>query len=491
MNRAELASSGATRPLRRPRTLLSWWRREIARTVDHAEVLDRVEEDARWSGHYLFMILVSAGIAVLGLLLSSPAVVIGAMLISPMMGPIIGLGFGVALFDERRISRALLTLGGGILVAILFCALITLASPLQTVTPEIAARTRPNLFDLGVAMLSGAAGTYAMIRGRHGAIVGVAIAVAVMPPLAAIGFGLASTNRTIVTGAAFLFFTNLTAISLTAAVLARLYGFGHQLSPRQGWLQAILIVSGIVALALPLGFALRQIGWEGVASRQIRDAIVQHFGDGARVSTIEVDFDGKPMAVDAVVFTPREIRGSERTLAGRLSEILDRPVGVTVEQVKLGGLDVETGELAAARGSVGARQASEVAERLALAAGVAADQVLLDRVRRVARVAAAPIPGADLPVYRELERRVGEASPGWTVVLAPPLLPLPEPEAEGALSEGQIELVAWAARRLNLPVEVPAGSEAAVADALRQRGVQVEVGDTSGADEVRWGGVNR
>lgn len=239
--------------------VLGWWRVHVANSVEHQAVVARVQEDAFWSGHFAFMTLMSAGIAILGLLLSSPAVIIGAMLISPLMGPILGFGFGLALFDFVEIRRAFLSLAIGALLAVLFCALIVVVSPLQSVTSEIAARTRPNLFDLGVAIFSGLAGTYAMIRGRQGTIVGVAIAVALMPPLAVMGFGLATLNLPILGGATFLFFTNLMAIGLSAAVLARLYGFAGRLSPRQTWLQAALIIGALVAFAVPLGLALRQI----------------------------------------------------------------------------------------------------------------------------------------------------------------------------------------------------------------------------------------
>ena len=239
----------------------SWWRHHVVDAVDHRAVMARVHDEAFWSGHFAFMTLMSAGIAVLGLLLSSPAVVIGAMLISPLMGPILGFGFGLALFDLAEIRRALLSLTVGVILAVLFCALIVLVSPIQSVTSEIASRTRPNLFDLGVAIFSGLAGTYAMIRGRQGAIVGVAIAVALMPPLAVMGFGLATWNLPILGGATFLFFTNLMAIGLSAAVLARIYGFGSKLSPKQTWVQASLVIGTLAALALPLGLALRQIAW--------------------------------------------------------------------------------------------------------------------------------------------------------------------------------------------------------------------------------------
>ena len=132
--------------------LARWWRAHVIAEVAHVEVLERVHDDAGWNGRYLFMTLMSAGIAVLGLLLSSPAVVIGAMLISPLMGPIIGLGFAVATVDARQIRRASVALAAGSAVAVLFCAALVLVSPLQNVTGELAARTRPNLFDLAVAL---------------------------------------------------------------------------------------------------------------------------------------------------------------------------------------------------------------------------------------------------------------------------------------------------------------------------------------------------
>ncbi|WP_459663371.1 DUF389 domain-containing protein, partial [Novosphingobium sp. 11B] len=109
--------------------------------------------------------------------------VIGAMLISPLMSPILGLGFSLALFDFSEMRRALtaLAIGGG--AAVLFTALIVALSPLQAPTSEIIARTRPNLFDLAVALFAALAGTFAIIRGRGDTIVGVAIATALMPPL--------------------------------------------------------------------------------------------------------------------------------------------------------------------------------------------------------------------------------------------------------------------------------------------------------------------
>lgn len=481
---------GLARAPRHP--FLQWWQAHVAASVQHRTVIEQVHADAGWSSHYIFMTLMSAGIAVLGLLLSSPAVVIGAMLISPLMGPIIGLGFGLALFDFSEIKRTLTALLLGVLFAVVFCAFIVLASPLQTVTSEIAARTRPNLFDLLVALFSGLAGTYAMIRGRHGAIVGVAIATALMPPIAVVGFGLATANWTVFWGSTLLFLTNLMTIAISAAILARIYGFAGNLSPKQTGLQATLVVATFLALGIPLGLTLKQIAWETLASRQAREVISDLFGTQARLSEISIDYDARPIAIEATVLTPQFRRDAEREARARLQSMLRTPIGVTIDQFRVGAeSDAEAAQLAAARGSAAERGASRIAERLALVAGIPQDQVLLDRVNRRALVRAVPLPGADLASYRALEARVAAAEEGWTIALVPPPAPLPEVEFDGeAPTDAGAEALAtaaWAARRLGLPVGVSGDDAEAVAETLRAQGVIATVteGEGSGA-RLTW-----
>jgi uncharacterized hydrophobic protein (TIGR00271 family) len=464
---------------------LSGWRRLLIAGVEHETILHQLRADARLSGHFLFMTVMSAGIAILGLLLSSPAVVIGAMLISPLMGPIVGVGFALALFDFVALRRSVVALLTGIVVAVGFTAIVVALSPIQTVTSEIAARTRPNLFDLAVAILSGLAATYAMVRGRHGAIVGVAIAVAVMPPLAVVGFGLATGNLSILAGAAFLFFTNLMAIGLSAAGLARWYGFGHFLSPRQTWLQLVFIIGALAALAVPLAVVLRQIAWEAVATRQARDALAREFDRGARVAQFSLDFDRRPIRLSATVFTPRFQAGAETRAAAALGNVLGQPVELALDQVRAGGGEADAAQLASARDGVENEAALHVAELLAMVAGRATEDVLVDRARRVARVRATPIAGADFRVYRQLEARVAASAPDWTVLLVPPALASPVPAAREA-DPDRLALAAWVAVRLERPLRVSGEGAEAVAETLRAAGAQVVVGETGGASAIAW-----
>ena len=133
-------------PLRR------YWREKVMAGVDHKEVVAKIALECPATARYILMVMMSAGIAILGLLLSSPAVVIGAMLLSPLMSPILGVGFALATGKQKWLKISARSLALGSLAAVLFTALIVLVSPLQTVTEEIAARTRPNLFDLLVAL---------------------------------------------------------------------------------------------------------------------------------------------------------------------------------------------------------------------------------------------------------------------------------------------------------------------------------------------------
>lgn len=171
--------------------------------------------------NYALELLLSAGIATFGLVLNSPAVVIGAMLISPLMGPILAGGLALAAADIYLGIKALLSVLLGSAISIAFAAMLVWLLPFQTPTQEILARTQPNLLDLGVALFSGIAGSVVVCRGGGGggvtALPGVAIAVALMPPLCTVGFGVGSGFSTeIMAGAGLLFVTNLAAITASA-----------------------------------------------------------------------------------------------------------------------------------------------------------------------------------------------------------------------------------------------------------------------------------
>ena len=320
---------------------MAWWRwvrqwrlNQLVATTDRIAVLEHVDEGGRLGPRYAFMTVMSCGIAILGLLQNSAAVIIGAMLISPLMGPIIELGMGLATFDFRTIRESLGTLAAGIALALAIAVGIVWLSPLQEATAEILARTRPTLFDLLVAVFSGLAGAYATVSRKGETIVGVAIATALMPPLAVAGYGIGVANWEIAGGAAFLFMTNLLAIALSVTVVARWYGFGGSDTPKQTAWQAGLIVACFLLLSVPLGLALKRIALQSQTELAVRTALGAAADEASgRVSALRVDSGADGVGVDAVMMTPRHVNGLEAALQQRLAAQLGRPVVVRIREV--------------------------------------------------------------------------------------------------------------------------------------------------------------
>ena len=478
-------------------SLRQWWRRNFVKSVDQHEAIRRVKDEGGLDGRYIFMTSMSAGIAVLGLIQSSPAVVIGAMLLSPLMGPIMSAGFAIAIGDINWLKKSAWCLFYGVIAGIVLSAIITFMSPIQTVTSEIASRTRPTLLDLFVAFFSALAGAYAMIKGRQGTIVGVAIATALMPPLAVVGFGLATWNWTVFGGALMLFTTNLFTIALTTAVMARFYGFRTNLSKKQTQMQVIGIVTAFVLLAVPLTYSLRQIAWEANAQRAVNRVLEREFGGRARLADVDVNFDADPISVTATVLTPSFNDEAEARAAASLTDTLGDPVVVALDQFRVGAAeDAEAAEIAAAR----QRAQSEASERvirnmineLALVAGVPSEAVTVDRDNRRATVRANPLEGATLAAYRELERRIARQLEGWDVRLQPPARTLPAItyDENGTPDPAAVALAAWAQPRVGAPIVVTGPGERAeqLAVALRLAGaVDVVTREGSGEISIGWG----
>ena len=294
-----------------------------------------------------------------------------------------------------------------------------------------------------------------------------------MPPIAVVGFGLATFNWPVFAGALGLFVTNLVTIGLTAAVMARLYGFQSDLSHRQSRLQSLGIAMVFVVLAIPLAFSLRTIAWEANGQRIVNQEVASAFTDRARVEQPIVNWDSEPLTVSASVFTPDFNSNADTEVAKRLEERLGRSVVVNIDQFQVGTDPgaAEQAALAQAR----AREAAEASERqiavlaqsLALIAGVERKDVLLDRENQRAQAIAQPLEGLDLSGYRELERRLEQTTPGWTVELRPPLVPLPTVNVgEDGLdtnNAGRVVLLGWAARRTGVRIALTGSQDALTA----------------------------
>jgi len=181
-----------------------------------------IRRDVEFKGVNVWILVASIFIASIGLNTNSTAVIIGAMLISPLMGPIIGTGLAVGIMDFALLKKSLRNFATTVLISILTSTLYFAISPLSEVQSELLARTTPTIFDVGIAFFGGLAGIVASSRREKSNVVpGVAIATALMPPLCTAGFGLASGDFSFFLGAMYLFFINSVFICFATILIVR------------------------------------------------------------------------------------------------------------------------------------------------------------------------------------------------------------------------------------------------------------------------------
>lgn len=226
-----------------------------ASTEDFKDLYQVLRSQAETSPSFVVLMVLSSLLATLGLFADSAPVIIGAMILAPLMNPIVSLGMGFARQDPKLMPQAARTVGVGLLVAIVCAVGLTWITPLETVNGEIAARLRPTLLDLGVAVISGVAAAYAHAREEVAkSLAGVAIAVALVPPLAVAGVGLGWASWAVFSGAALLFLTNLAGIVLAAGATFLALGFAPFRRATRG-LALSLVLVGVVGVPLALSFA--------------------------------------------------------------------------------------------------------------------------------------------------------------------------------------------------------------------------------------------
>lgn len=189
--------------------------------ASEAEIIEYIERGVNFRGAKLWILIIAVFVASLGLNTNSAAVIIGAMLISPLMGPIIGMGLGVGIYDFDLLRRSWKNYIIATIFSILTATTYFLITPFNAVQSELLARTSPTIYDVLIALCGGLAGIIALSSKsqRTGNVIpGVAIATALMPPLCTVGFGLATANWTFAAGAFYLFLINTIFIALATFI---------------------------------------------------------------------------------------------------------------------------------------------------------------------------------------------------------------------------------------------------------------------------------
>ena len=272
--------------------------------ADDATISKRLIGGAKIKGPALVTLILSIFIASIGLNMNSTAVVIGAMLISPLMGPILATGFGFATLNFTVVKSGILRLSLQVTIAVLASALYFYISPVQAATSELLARTEPNIFDVFIAIFGGLAGIIGQTRKTlDNVIPGVAIATALMPPLCTAGYGLANGNWQYFIGAGYLFFINAFFIFFAAfIVLKGVYRlpFHKQAEEVNRRNQLIFLVIGLI-MAIPSIYAGYDMTIKYSESNHMEQFIKNDINQEGRRQVIDYSLDQTNKLVDIVV----------------------------------------------------------------------------------------------------------------------------------------------------------------------------------------------
>lgn len=276
---------------------LAWLRLSVEEKAILAEgILDEIENKPL----YWIQLIVSVMIITFGLLQNSVAVVIGGMLIAPILKPIKGLAFGITTGQARFFWRSVLMMFLSIVFAVFTAYLFSLIIPLKIETPEILARTSPNILDLMIAVSSGIIAMLSLyFKKLSESVAGVAMAAALMPPLAVVGIELALSNSAAAGGSSFLFVTNLFAILAVGVIIFLFYGFSphhaEKKSKNVALRVAAILFSLLIYISFPLFASLKSISerieLQSLTASVLETSLEEHFPE-ASVSSINInDFD--------------------------------------------------------------------------------------------------------------------------------------------------------------------------------------------------------
>jgi uncharacterized hydrophobic protein (TIGR00271 family) len=285
--------------------------------------------------NFYSLVFLSGVIATLGLLANSAAIIIGAMIITPLMAPIIAIAYSISMGNRLLLRRAGFTLFTGIVLTVAIAIIITWLVGLQNLGSEVTARVRPTLMDLGVALAAGGAGAFAKSRKSIAdALPGVAIAVALVPPLSVIGIGVARASAEVSIGATLLFLTNLIGIIFSGAIVFLWQQYGSITRAKQGLTLTVLL---LLLLGFPLGISLRNLlireqvyntVWSSVHTKTLTFA-------NSDVQKLTVTVEKSMLVVNLEVTAPANSISSKqiKQVQQLLQQELDRPVSFKVRGI--------------------------------------------------------------------------------------------------------------------------------------------------------------
>lgn len=319
-------------------------------------------------------------------------------------------------------------------------------------------RTAPTLLDLAVAVLSGLAGGYATVHRRGETAIGVAIATALMPPLATLGYSLAVARFDFALGAGLLFLTNLAAIAFSFALVARLRGVVRPLANVEFKRRYVILGAAVfLSLATPLALTLRRVTQETIAGQMARREVARLLNiDASQIAQLNVIWPNLDrLRVSATAITPVYVEDAEASLRQTLAQRLNSDVDVSLQQVVASGPQAESRAIVSAAYNASGLSVATVApiDTVRTAARVPIAQAWADAAGHTITLMARPNSALTLADFRREETRLNAMNFGWRIQLTPPysariaVLFGDDVVSVGAAHSEGIEAAAWALER--------------------------------------------
>ncbi|MBN2148216.1 MAG: DUF389 domain-containing protein [Anaerolineales bacterium] len=349
-----MADQPSSPPTLRIRLTYLWRRVTKPITLERrAEVQVLLRQSSRPNFGFFILVVLSCVIATLGLLTNSAAVIIGAMLVAPLMSPIIGLGLASITGDSRLLADASSAFLRGLLIAVAIAFALALGNRFLPFIPlmiedlpaEVLARTHPSPIDLTIALAGGLAAAFALaMPDISAALPGVAIATALMPPLCTVGVGLALGRWDVAGGALLLFITNAVTIAFSASLVFFALGFNPPAVERNKHIPRTLMISALVTagLIIPLSFLSVRFVQSAAENRLLETVINEEVERIDKVELVEWDStqDGETLHLNITLRTITPLQYEDSVLLQQaIADRLQRPVSVIFNQVIAARLD--------------------------------------------------------------------------------------------------------------------------------------------------------
>lgn len=277
----------------------------MADREDEQQVIDDISRNAVFNGANVWVLIFAIFVASLGLNVNSTAVIIGAMLISPLMGPIIGMGLAVGINDLDLLKRSFRNYAVATVVSVVTATIYFIFTPYKEVQSELLARTSPTLYDVMIAFFGGAAGIVALCtKGKGGNVIpGVAIATALMPPLCTAGFGLATGRWLFFLGAFYLFFINTVFIALATTLGVRLMKFHRHVfqTTERGRHAKKVLLTIVVLTMIPAAVMTWQIVKNELLNKHVKEFVTTELQQkGTMILKTDLNKDEQLLRVVAI-----------------------------------------------------------------------------------------------------------------------------------------------------------------------------------------------